>query len=254
MTLSSGEIKGQDYLILDPHAPLIDVIASMVKDHKERVDSVGVGVPCWIDREGSFIRCPHRLELEGANFSENLANATGVKVAVFNDADCAAASEFEAARLGEESSVLVVNFGTGIGAGLLLDYKVFRGGHGYFGELGHMRGYGDEPCPCGAMGCFESQLRAISRRKSRGSIDEYLDLAALGIFNLSKVLDPQVVVIGGGVPDYIEGFVWEISRRVSAMGSVAPRWRPPRFRGATHGKFAGAVGAVVLVGGMVELM
>jgi glucokinase len=157
--------------------------------------------------------------------------AAALPVALENDATAAAFAE---ARLGAgkgHDDVLVVSIGTGIGAGLVVGGKVVRGAHGYAGEIGHAIVDRNGPlCSCGRHGCWEQVASgsALARlgeasaiaglpadRPVRGEdvvdaarrndpaalavLDEFAISVAIGLVNACEILDPSVIVLGGGL-------------------------------------------------------
>jgi glucokinase len=138
--------------------PLEDAIAGVVEDLRHRHDAVAVGLAVAgfvaTDRR-SVMFAPH-LPWRNAPMADRMAKRVGLPVTLEHDANAAAVGEhrFGAAR-GAGVAVLVA-LGTGIGAGLLLDGKIYRGAHGVAPELGHLTIVpGGRSCPCGKYGCWE---------------------------------------------------------------------------------------------------
>lgn len=124
------------------------------------VDAVGFGIPCLIDqRTGVSVRSVH-LPLDGVSFGELMAEGLpGVRVAVDNDANCAVLAEWRAGSARGAGHVVLLTLGTGIGGGLVLDGRIYRGAIGAGAELGHMTVDLDgPPCfgDCPNTGCLEA--------------------------------------------------------------------------------------------------
>jgi glucokinase len=137
---------------------LEDAIAGVVEDLRHRHEAVGVGLAVAgfvaTDRR-SVMFAPH-LPWRNAPVADRMAKRVGLPVTLEHDANAATVGEhrFGAAR-GAHVAVLVA-LGTGIGAGLLLDGKIYRGAHGVAPELGHLTIVpGGRACPCGKYGCWE---------------------------------------------------------------------------------------------------
>jgi glucokinase len=203
-----------------------------------------------------------------------------------NDATAAAWAEHDrGAGVGADEMVMVT-LGTGIGGGLIQGGRLAEGAHRYAGELGHMVVDPHGPlCPCGQRGCWErfasgSGLGLLGREAAiagqapgvvalagdaegvRGEhvtraaaagdaealaiMDRFAWWLALGLANLANVLDPAVIVLGGGLVDAGEVVIDPV--RAAFAGLVeAARERPPiAIRLAALGSRAGAIGAGVL--------
>lgn len=209
---------------------------------------------------------PIRAELE-----KRLA---GARVRVENDASCAAWGEYAFGSARGARTALVVTQGTGIGGGIVHDGRLFRGAHGFGGEIGHMVVDPDgPPCPCGKRGCWEryasgSALGAMGSeafgRKVRGeevtaaaaggdaaAIDVLAKFGwwvALGLANLTELIDPDVVVLGGGL---VEAGELLLGPTREAFAQLVQGWahRPAvEIVPAALGERAGAIGAAGLAG------
>src|SRR5215212_9224432 len=186
------------------------------------VDAIGCGIPATVDaRTGTAFACAH-LPLAGFGFGEWLAAEADLPVFVENDATLAALAEHRrgAARGALEAVLLTV--GTGIGGGIVSGGRLLRGATGAAGEPGHMTIDADgPPCrgDCPGRGCLETYVSgaALAALGGREHASEVIDAAAAGdahardaleqmgaklgagIANLLNLLEPEVVVIGGGV-------------------------------------------------------
>jgi len=142
----------------------------------EPIAAAGLGLPGIFDLESRrVLQSPHTGGLDGVDVEPELERRLGVPVRADNDANLAAYAEWlYGAGKGAENMVLLT-IGTGIGAGVIADGKLLRGGKGYAGEAGHMPVRPDgEPCPCGGRGCLETEAsaRAIVRRYRRAAAIE----------------------------------------------------------------------------------
>ena len=206
---------------------LIDVIIGIARDlaSEHPVGAVGIGVAGLVDREGETVRFAAHLPFEGEPLRSEVASAVGLPVVVDNDANAGgwAEARFGAAR-GTQDAVFVA-VGTGIGGAIVIDGRLRRGWQGASGEIGHIIVERDgRPCPCGSRGCWEQygSGRALLRAAEEAGFDvthgAAITAAALdgdqraqkvlaeiggwigvGIASLVAVLDPEVVVVGGGV-------------------------------------------------------
>jgi glucokinase len=137
---------------------LEDAIAGVIEDLRNRheVVAVGLSVAGFVTTDlRSVMFAPH-LPWRAAPVADRITKRVGLPVTLEHDANAAAIGEhrFGAAR-GARVAVLIA-LGTGIGAGLLLDGKIYRGAHGVAPELGHLTVVpGGRACPCGKYGCWE---------------------------------------------------------------------------------------------------
>jgi predicted NBD/HSP70 family sugar kinase len=169
-----------------------------------------------------------------------------VPVQLQNDADAAALGEYEFAG-GEGGDPLVfVSCDVGVGAGVVLNDRLFTGAHGMAGEIGHTILQVDGPlCSCGRRGCAEAFLGS---RVLGGSADAAPRGAAfLGVLlqNLWVTFEPRAIVVGGhscqAHPRLLPGAIEVVRRYAGSAGMQAPV-----VRGARHGEWAPAVGAAAL--------
>jgi glucokinase len=119
-------------------------------------EAVGVGVPSQIEFATGTVETSVNIPLMGVPLREELGRRFGVPVFVDNDANCAALAE---AHIVGESHLLMLTLGTGVGGGVVIDGRTFRGAHGLGAELGHIAINPDgPPCPgnCPNRGCLES--------------------------------------------------------------------------------------------------
>jgi glucokinase len=210
----------------------VATIARTVRELSERADvelsAVGAAVPGPLDPQRGIIEFSPNLGWHDFPFVENLFARLGVPVKIDDDANCAALGE---QWLGAGKGVrdfLYMIVGTGIGAGLILDGKLYRGARGFAGELGHTTIVPDGPiCSCGNRGCVEALAAGpaiVARMKNlRANVKEDLtarDVIALAragdtlalqaiteageylgiaLANATNLLNPEMIALGGGV-------------------------------------------------------
>lgn len=130
--------------------------------------AVGIGVPGPLDHARGVVR--HAPNLPGwvnVPLRERLQQELGLPVCVENDANAAAYGEYVAGAGRDVRDMVLLTLGTGIGGGIVLDGKLWRGSFGNAGEIGHMIvEIGGRPCPCGQLGCLEryASAAAIAQR------------------------------------------------------------------------------------------
>lgn len=188
-----------------------------------QVRGIGIGVPGPVDPQG-VVNCCVNLNWGVFNLHEALSAVTGLPVVGGNDANCAALGEYYC--FGGQGAAIFVTLGTGVGGGIIQDGKLIGGAHGSAGEIGHITVPAKEklPCTCGKKGCIECYASATGiARMARSSMGreltckEVFDLAQQGdeeavevletVFDLLGeaiasaccVIDPDRVILGGGV-------------------------------------------------------
>ena len=145
-----------------PHsmAGIVEAICEMVHAMEEalaeRVAALGVGCAGLVDRSGVVATSPNIPAIADFPLASMLTERLHRPVVVENDATAALRGEMEGGAATGVADALLVTFGTGIGAALLLDGEIRRGAHGLAGEAGHMIVAPDGPeCLCGRRGCWE---------------------------------------------------------------------------------------------------
>ena len=137
---------------------LIDAVVAVVDAQRAEgpVGAVGVGAAGLVDRHGVLHIGPNLPGVRDLAVKTLVEGRLNLPVQVDNDATCAAWGERELGAAKGSDDVVVVTLGTGIGGGLVLDGRLYRGAHGFAGEVGHIKvDPNGVPCPCGGRGCWE---------------------------------------------------------------------------------------------------
>lgn len=222
--------------ILSDIAQAVDNRLAQEGISKSDVQGVGIGVPGPVRNDGVVNNCVN-LGWGVINVKEELGKLTGLEVAVGNDANVAALGEMWQGGGKGSRDVVMVTLGTGVGGGIICDGKMVAGFNGAGGEIGHITVNEDEiePCNCGQYGCLEQYASAtgivrMAKRKLAKSEQEttlraFGELTAKDIFdeakagdamakelvdelgtilgsalsNIACVVNPEIIVIGGGV-------------------------------------------------------
>jgi len=243
-----------------------DLCAALALRVGEAATSLGVGMPGTVSRDGVVYVAPHLPEVRQLPMRALLASQLGIPVVIDNDATCAGVAEWKNGAARNCDHALVITIGTGIGAALIANGKVMRGQHGFAGESGHhIVMHGGEECPCGRRGCWEqyasgSALRRMAKgvsgeevllrvvqedKEAQDVLEEFASWVALGLFNLVNTLDPQVVVLGGGLGSsaVLRHFVADALTQQMPPSELRPS---PLLVTAQLGPEAGAIGAALL--------
>ncbi|HSC35316.1 MAG TPA: ROK family protein [Thermodesulfobacteriota bacterium] len=163
MKIASDADKGID-AVIDNLVRLIKGIGG-----GEEVSAVGFGIPGIIDfKAGIITQAPNICNVNNYPIRENLRARLGdaIPVIIENDANCAAVGEWWMGAGKDAGSLVMITLGTGVGGGIILDGKLWRGADGFGGEVGHMTIYPDGPrCNCGNYGCLEVYSSATGIRR-----------------------------------------------------------------------------------------
>ncbi len=205
------------------------------------VAGAALAVPGLVTPEG-LVRVAPNLgwqDVDAAALLRTVPALAGLPIAVDNEANLAALGELRAGGGGGQS-FLYVSGEVGIGAGIVLDGELYRGGRGWSGEIGHVTVYpGGRPCRCGANGCLEQYAGQEAMNADAGSAAAALGIALSAVVNL---LDIDVIVLGGAyAPAFARlraGIEAELRLRVLTAGLA-----PVTLRAATLGADAAMRGA-----------
>jgi predicted NBD/HSP70 family sugar kinase len=213
---------------------------------------LGVGLPGAFDEASGMLRFAPNLGWRNVDFVPLITQALGragvppLAVHVQNEADTAALSEYEFSEGDAQDSLIFVTCGAGVGAGIVLNDRLFTGAQGMAGEIGHSILQIDGlPCSCGRRGCAETFFgaRALARLAdpSQGG-------RALGVVlqNLWTTFNPSTLVVGGPSCERYPAIVQvaQATLRDYATSAGVPA---PLVRAARYGLLASAVGAAALV-------
>ena len=257
-----------------------DSIVELSKYFKKHIKNgvilgVGIGVPGALDhKKGEIITSPNLAGWENVPIVRLLEKKIKMPVKMDNDANCAVLGEHWAGAAKGFKNVILITLGTGVGGGIIIEDKIYRGSHGTAGEIGHITIIADGvKCGCGNHGCLEayaSATAAVRMARERLKIsdditahDIFLKAEAgdasyanilkesgrylgIGIATLANIFDPDAIIIGGGffraekylMPSAID----EAYKRSfkSVMDKI-------RITGAKLGNDAGIIGAANLL-------
>ena len=218
----------------EDYAAILDSIATLVREAERELGAkgtVGIGTPGSISRATGLLRGSNSVCLNGKPIANDLARALGREIRITNDANCFALSEAtDGAGAGAEV-VFGVILGTGVGAGIVVRGGILTGPNAIAGEWGHNPmpwprdgEWPGPPCFCGRTGCIElflsgpglerEHLRAsaepltaheiaarasLGDRASSAAIALYEERLARALAHVINLLDPDVIVLGGGM-------------------------------------------------------
>ncbi|MEO5901281.1 MAG: ROK family protein [Ilumatobacteraceae bacterium] len=187
---------------------LIATLADLARE-MGAVDSLGIGVPGLVSREGVLLAAPNLIDVGNVEVRRLLAGELGFDVRVDNDATCAMVAEWRVGAAVGLDDVVMVTMGTGIGGGIVAGGRLVRGTNGFAGEIGHMVvDPVGPPCPCGRRGCGE--------RYASGTGLAALARTAVAVGGLAAV-----VALAGGSIDEIRGEHVQAAAQAGDAGALA---------------------------------
>jgi fructokinase len=261
----------------------LDAIATLVRDLERaagQTGTVGVGIPGTVVPRTGLVKNANSVWLNGRPLGRDLEERLGRPVRLMNDANCFALSEAADGAAAGAHVVFGVILGTGVGGGIVVGGQCLPGANLIAGEWGHnplpWPGAGElpgPPCYCGKHGCVETWLSGpaferdhaertgltlsgpeIVRAAAAGDADaaatlaRYHDRLGRALASLINVLDPDVVVLGGGmsnVPGLPEATSAALPRHLFAAGARSESVATRIVR-AAHGDSSGVRGAARL--------
>ena len=248
-----------------------DLVAEGTRRHGARgLAGIGVAVPGPVDERRGVVLAAPNLGWSDVPLREMAVARTGLQVFVTHDVRAAASGEAALGSARGAGDHLFVAMGTGIGAALVIGGKPYAGTHATAGEMGHMTIDPDGPeCGCGARGHVEAYASAGGLRRryadatggdviptellvaravagdqpARRIWDQAIDALAVALADVIVLLDPERVVIGGGLAAAGERLLGPLRERVSVH---LPFGRAPAIAPAELGAEAGVRGMAVL--------
>ena len=231
---------------------VVSLVGNAEKELKANA-TVGIGIPGALSRITGLVKNANSTCLIGRDLKGDLQKALGREVRIANDANCFALSEaVDGAGKGAEV-VFGVILGTGVGAGIVVRGAVLTGPNAIAGEWGHnplpLPRKEDLPlrdCYCGRKGCIETYLSGPALAKDGENLDNYEERLARALAGVINILDPDVIVLGGGISNVprLYANVPVLWRPYVFSDQVATRLAPP-----VHGDSSGVRGAAWLWGG-----
>ena len=240
---------------------LADTIITLSKGYD--IKGIGVGVPGIVDTENGIIQYWSTFNWGNVHLEKMLQQHIDKKITIVNDASAATWGEFNFGAGRHANNMVFMTISTGIGGGIIVDRKMYTGSNMLAGEMGHITVHPNGPtCNCGKIGCLESYASGLSiqrlaveaikqkpsmlidmERLEKRAIDtkmvfaayeagdvvaqEIIDQAAtyvgMGLANLIHLLNPDCIVLGGGVMKSSDFFIEKI--RQATQQYILPSYR-----------------------------
>ncbi len=262
------------------YTAILDAICSLVdktleQQNLERPHAIGIGIPGCLDPATKLVRGSNTVVTNGKPLQQDLQQRLGCPVHLQNDANCLAVSEAVDGAAKGFSVVFAVIIGTGCGGGIAINGNAWTGKNGIAGEWGHnplpwpsAEEMQVAPCWCGQVGCQETWIsgtafaldharhtgerikaeQIIDKMRSgdveaKRSFDRYINRLARALASVMNVLDPDCIVLGGGmsnIDEIYQALPIEIIRYTFTKPIATPVLK------AMHGDSSGVRGAAWL--------
>ena len=269
---------------------LILAVINLIKELKEKheIKGIGISIAALISSDyGTIVGAPNIANLSKLNFVNEIKAEFKLPIVVENDANSAIWAEFKFGNAKGLNPVMFFIIGTGVGGGLVIDGKLFKGANGIGAEFGHMCVVPNGLlCGCGSKGCIEQYasggaliryaneaiidnpqgsetLLSFGEGKLTGSgltkaakagnelalaaFNKQADWLGLACASYSLIIDPEAIIIGGGVADAGELFLAPVREAMRKYMPFAESHVPPKIIAAKFGNDAGLIGAADLV-------
>ena len=237
----------------DDYDATVAAVAALVTEIETSLrerGSVGVGIPGAISRVSGLVKNANSTWLNGRPLKQDLEKVLQREIRIENDANCFALSEAVDGAGSGVSLVFGVILGTGVGGGIVFQKKFISGLNAIAGEWGHnplpLPTESDLPLPacyCGRKGCIETYLSGPGFARDHENLDRYHERLARSLAGVINILDPEVIVLGGGMSN-IPSLYTEVPRlwqQYVFSDHVATRLARP-----VHGDSSGVRGAAWL--------
>jgi fructokinase len=260
------------------YAETLETIADLIiglENELQESGRIGIGTPGAISPHTGLIKNANSTWINGKPLARDLTKLLGRPLRFDNDANCFTLSEARDGAAAGARVVFGVIVGTGTGGGLVVEGKILRGANAITGEWGHIplpSPQEDErpgpDCYCGRTGCIETflsgpgltrdyeaetgrhlepqsivQMAANGEREAEESLARYEDRMARGLAGVINLIDPDVIILGGGLSNIERLYVNVPSRwsRYIFSDHVSTKFFP-----AVHGNSSGSRGAAML--------
>lgn len=267
-------------------ARLIKELCDEQKIQIKSINSIGVGIPGTINSEEGIVVYSNNLKMENFEFTKELKKHIDKPVYISNDANVAALGEAVAGGAKGCDSAVIVTLGTGVGGGIILNNKIWEGHMSAGAEIGHtVISVDGEKCSCGRKGCWEAYSsatalirdtkRAIDKnpdslmakmskeagkvsgktafmaakegdKAAKEVVESYIKHLAEGIANISNLLAPKCILLGGGVSHEGDNLLIPLREAVKPLLYGGDRVEHAKIDVAVLGNDAGIIGAAML--------
>lgn len=265
-----------------PKKRIIEVLKKHIKKlisevPRSKISGVGIGIPGFLDKKrGMVSELINLSELSNCPLASIIKKNFGLKVKLDNDANCFTLAESILGAGKKERIVIGITLGSGVGGGMVIKSRnysetkgnlvIYEGANGSAGEIGHMTiNFNGPKCVCGNRGCLEEYCskkffnrkkttpRKAAYRAKQGvksmieTYNKYGKYLGIGLANICNILDPNIIVVGGGIVN-----AWNLFAKTTEIEMrkriVSPLSRKHvKIKRAELGEMAGSIGAALLL-------
>ena len=265
VALCKLEVKSIDNVTLEIKRA-VDLLCGEIGISVADIERCGVGIPGTVSRDGKRILKAPNIAILSEDFAGKLENALSLPVTMVQDSRAAAWGEYLCGGGKGAETLICMTLGTGIGTGIVIDGRVYNGGLGAAGELGHLPAVKDgRPCGCGKRGCLEKYCSGggldITARELLGdgktarelfseaksgnlqaqkAIDDAAVLLGKAVVAAINLISPNVILFSGGMSkqeDFLDAVIAYVKDNCYFSGEL------PRLEPALLGELAPLVGA-----------
>jgi len=285
LSIKTRAERSMEEIIHDMGTLAADVIAD-AKLTASDIEAIGIGSPGTPDNKEGLLVFSANLPFNNAPMRQLIRDVIDLPVYIDNDANCAAMAEAVAGAAKGSMDSVTITLGTGVGAGIIANGRIYSGFNQAGSEFGHtVLVSGGLPCGCGRKGCFEKYAAAtalarmsveaaeahpesilkdvieeqggpnakaafIAMRKgdkvAADVIDMYTDYLADGLANAINAFMPEILVIGGGVCNEGDPLLIPLREKTMSRPYFGPGVKKTEIRIAQMGNDAGIVGAAMM--------
>ncbi len=292
----TGEMLNRSSIKTNANRPMEEIIHDMgklaltvIKDAKldvKDIKAIGIGSPGTPDNKEGVLVYSNNLPFNMAPMRKLIKDIADLPVYIDNDANCAGMAEAVAGAAKGVKNSVTITLGTGIGAGVIINGRIYSGFNQAGSEFGHtVLVSGGEPCSCGRKGCFEkygsasalvrmtkeaaeknpsSKLNQVIKDEGKINakiafkamrmgdkvasdvVDMYTDYLADGLANAINAFMPEVLVIGGGVCNEGDPLLKPLQEKTMSRPYFGPGVKKTIIKLAEMGNDAGIVGAAMM--------
>lgn len=293
---SSFEIISRSKIKTNAGRPYEQVLEDIVRAGREAVEAVGLsvsdmdwvglGCPGTCNGDTGYVEYANNMHWENVPLRLDVEKAFGVATYLDNDANAAAFGEYVAGAAKGAKNAVVITIGTGLGAGIIIDGRIYAGSNFAGAEIGHTVISVDGPqCTCGRKGCFEafssataliritkefmsrnpqSALHSVAEqdgkisartafkgakqgdKTAKEAVDYYIKHLACGVANVINVFQPDILCIGGGVCNEGDNLIEPLKKLVEAYIYSKNSKKNTKIEVCRLGNDAGIIGAALL--------
>ena len=209
--------------ILEDMAEISKKLMKELNVTEKDIEAIGVGLPGLIDKKKGISIYANNLNFNNINIVEEMQKRIAVPCYIENDANCAAIGENVCGVAYGSENLIYITIGTGLGAGIIINGKVFDGSFGGGGEAGHMVIVAEgEECTCGRKGCWEAYASASAlRREGRIAAAKYPNSKIYDLVDGNiKLIDAKTVFDAADLGDEVAIEIIDMYIKYLAVGLV----------------------------------